>query len=193
MKIGILGGTFNPVHNAHLLIAEIAAGKLKLDTVLFIPSASPPHKKPDRLADAKHRLRMLELAISGNPKFQASDIELKRGGKSYSVDTLSALQSQHPDADFYFIIGSDSYRELHLWREIDRLAELCAFAVLVRPGFRPENPHLKGKKITAHMIEGRVSDISSSEIRHRIARGQSIRGLVPDAVLDYIEAQKLYR
>jgi nicotinate-nucleotide adenylyltransferase len=200
MKIGILGGTFNPVHVGHLLIAQDAMEQVGLDRVKFIPSATPPHKPPDHLVAAGHRLRMVELAIRGNPRFEVDDIEIKRGGKSYSVDTLTELKRREPRVKFYFIIGSDSLQELHLWRDIARLAKLCSFVTVARPGFKPALaggrasrratpiPNLKYQIIHAH-----ASDIASRDIRARVARGQPIHYLVSDAVRDYIARHKLYR
>jgi nicotinate-nucleotide adenylyltransferase len=190
MKIGIIGGTFNPIHTGHLLIAQDAMEQAKLDRVRFIPAATPPHKTPDRLASAAHRRRMIQLAIAGNPRFELDDIELKRGGTSYSVDTLTELKRRHPRATFYFIIGSDSLRELHLWREPRRLAKLCRFVVAVRPGFKPVQRRLPIRPL---IVTGHVCDVASREVRSRVARGQPFRYLVPDAVHNYIQTHRLYR
>src|SRR5579862_7291363 len=135
LRIGILGGTFNPIHLGHLLIAQDAIEQLRLDRVKFIPSATPPHKSVDKLASEKDRVRMIRLAIRGNARFEVDDIEIKRGGKSYSVDTLMELRQQDPRAKFYFIIGADSLRELHLWRDVGRLVKLCTFVTVPRPGY----------------------------------------------------------
>jgi nicotinate-nucleotide adenylyltransferase len=198
-KIGILGGTFNPVHTGHLIIAQDAMEHAGLDRVKFIPSARPPHKAAPNLADAKHRLRMIELAIRRNDRFEADDIEIRRGGRSYSVDTLTELRRRQRRARFYFIIGSDSLQELHLWRDIGRLLRLCAFVTVARPGFVPR--HRLGTKLDArserrlrrYLATGHACDIASRDIRARVARGLSIRYLVPDAVRDYILKHRLYR
>jgi nicotinate-nucleotide adenylyltransferase len=173
--------------------------RLGLDRVKFIPSATPPHKTPDRLVSATHRLRMIKLAIRGHDGFEVDDIEIKRGGRSYSVDTLTELKRRHPQAKFYFIIGSDSLQELHLWKDIARLAKLCTFATIARPGFKSEHP-LNAKldratirQIQRHIIHAHACDIASRDIRARVARGLSIRYLVPDAVRDYILRHELYR
>jgi nicotinate-nucleotide adenylyltransferase len=199
MRIGILGGTFNPIHLGHLIIAQDAMEQVGLDRVKFIPSATPPHKTPDHLVAAKHRLRMVKLAIRGNERFEADDMEIKRAGKSYSVDTLTTLRRRHPQSEFYFIIGSDSLRELHLWRDISGLAKLCTFVTVARPGFKPEHA-LKAKvdpalvrKIQRHIIHAHLCDIASRDIRARVARRQPIHYLVPDAVGRYIARHKLYR
>lgn len=190
MNIGVIGGTFNPVHNGHLLIAQDALQQLGLNRVQFIPAATPPHKTPDRLVSGKHRLAMLQLAIRGNRQFAVDELELRRGGRSYSVDTLAALRRRQPDAEFYFIIGADSLPELHRWRSIHRLAQLCRFVVVARPGHPVQSPRVA---VRWELVAGHPWDISSTEIRGRIASGRSIRYLVPDMVRHYIRQQKLYR
>ena len=190
MRLGIFGGTFNPIHLGHLIIAESAAEALQLDRVVFIPCAQPPHKSPRLLATAPHRLRMAKLAIQGNPRFTCSDIEIRRGGPSYSVETMRHLRTAMPKAQFYFIIGSDSLRELHTWREAEALAELCQFISVTRPGEAISRCRLKVK---VHRLEGHPVAIASSEIRSRLALGKSVRYLVPDAVRRYIERHRLYR
>ena len=198
-KIGILGGTFNPIHLGHLLIAADALEQLGLDSVKFIPSATPPHKTVDKLAGERDRLRMIVLAIRRNAEFEVDDIEIKRGGKSYSVDTLSELRRRDPQAAFYFIIGADSLRELHLWREVGRLVRLCTFVTVPRPGFEAKpviDPRLDAatrRCLRQHVLHGHACDIASREIRARVAKGRSIRYLVPDAVHEYIRRRRLYQ
>jgi nicotinate-nucleotide adenylyltransferase len=198
-KIGILGGTFNPVHLGHLLTAQDALEQLGLERVIFIPSATPPHKVVDKLATGRDRLRMIKLAIRGNDRFGVDDIEIKRGGKSYTVDTLTALRERNPRADLYFIIGADSLQELHLWREVARLVTLCTFVTVPRPGFKPEpviDPRLDAatrRRLRQHVLRGHACDIASRDIRARVSGGRSIRYLVPDAVRFYIEKNRLYR
>ncbi len=198
-KIGILGGTFNPVHCGHLLIAQDALERFRLDSVKFIPSAAPPHKSAEDLASARDRLQMVKLAIAGDDRFEVDDIELRRGGRSYSVDTLAELGRRHPDARFYFIIGSDSLQELHLWKDVGRLLRMCTIVTIARPGFEP-TPALgtnldarSERKILRHIVPGHACDIASRDIRRRIVRGLSIRYLVPDRVRDYILKHRLYR
>jgi nicotinate-nucleotide adenylyltransferase len=135
-RIGILGGTFNPIHLGHLLVAQDAMEQVALERVIFIPSATPPHKTADALATERDRSRMIKLAIRGNDRFVVDDIEIRRGGKSYTVDTLVELRRRDPKADFYFIIGADSLRELHQWREAQRVVSLCTFVTVPRPGFK---------------------------------------------------------
>ena len=186
-KIGILGGTFNPVHRGHIRLAKDACLRFDLDRVLFIPCARPPHKRPDGLAPAKHRLAMLKAVIGGESRFAVSDIEIRRGGPSYSIDTLTRLKRDDPDARFFFIIGGDSVSELKSWRRIGELQALCTFVAAVRPGYRVRG---SGR---VKMFQGRPVDVSSSDIRRRIGEGKSIRRLVPAAVERYIVQHGLYQ
>jgi nicotinate-nucleotide adenylyltransferase len=198
-RIGILGGTFNPIHLGHLLIAEDAMEQMGLSCVKFIPSAMPPHKTVNKLASERDRLRMITLSIRGNARFEVDDIEIRRGGKSYSVDTLTELRRREPRADFYFIIGADSLRDLHLWREVQQLVALCTFVTVPRPGFDPKpviDPRLAAatrRRLRQHVLRGHACDIASREIRARVASGRSIRYLVPDAVHSYIRRRRLYQ
>ncbi|NQT91185.1 MAG: nicotinate (nicotinamide) nucleotide adenylyltransferase, partial [Lentisphaerae bacterium] len=133
-NIGILGGTFNPVHMGHLLLAQAAAEACDLSTVLFIPCAMPPHKGHCSLASAEHRLAMLEAATEGNLRFEVCDLEVRRGGPSYTIDTIRQLRGVYPGSALHFIIGADTLTELHLWKDIRELLNLCRFVTLVRPG-----------------------------------------------------------
>ena len=197
-KIGILGGTFNPIHLGHLITAQDALEQLGLERVIFIPSATPPHKVVDKLASGRDRLQMIRLAIRGNDRFDVDDLEIERGGKSYSVDTLTELKRRDPRATFYFIIGADSLRELHLWREAQRLVRLCTFVTVPRPGFEPKpvvDPRLDAatrRRLRQQVLRGHACDIASRDIRARVASGRSIRYLVPDAVREYIRRRRLY-
>lgn len=179
-RIGILGGTFNPIHTGHLLVAEGVKEELGLDYVLFIPCYLPPHKKPLKLAPARHRLAMVRLAIRGNPSFRISTIEIKRKGKSYSVDTLEELHRLYKGkARFFFIIGSDSISGLRTWKSIDKLMKLCKLVAVSRPGYRLRYPGVK-------IIDIPTLPISSTDIRRLIKEGKSIRYLVPEEVRRYI-------
>ncbi len=188
-RIGLLGGTFNPVHLGHLLIAQAALEQARLDAVWFIPSATPPHKAAPDLAPARDRWRMLQLALRGEPRFRAKDVELRRGGRSYSIETVTELRSRYPRATFYFIVGADSVRELHTWKDAARLVRLCRFLAVGRPGFRLGGP----LAARCRVVPGRLCEIASREIRARARRGGSIRYLVPEAVFQYIRARKLYQ
>jgi nicotinate-nucleotide adenylyltransferase len=198
-RIGLLGGTFNPIHLGHLLIAQDALEQLALDRVKFIPSATPPHKTVGALASERDRIRMIELAIRRDRRFEMDDLEIRRGGISYSVDTLTELRRRHPQADFFFIIGADSLRELHLWREAQRVVRLCTFVTVPRPGFeaRPVVDRrldaASRKRLRQHVLAGHTCDIASREIRARVASGRPIRYLVPDAVTEYIRRRRLYQ
>ena len=200
-KIGILGGSFNPIHLAHLVLAETARETLRLNRVVFVPAKLPPHKDPSALADAKDRLAMVRLAVAGNPSFEVSDIELRREGPSYTVDTVEMMRRRSRwKTEVFFLIGADTLRELPAWREIRRLAKLCKFVPLSRPGApAPDVKELaevmgarEARAIIARAIEMPLLDISSSDIRRRVANGKSIRYLVPEAVARYIERKAPY-
>ncbi len=198
-RIGIYGGTFDPIHIGHLLIAEHAREELKLDQVRFIPAATAPHKQ-QQSTDAKQRWEMLRLALGGNPHFVADERELQRGGTSYTVDTLAEIKAEMPAAELFFLMGSDSLEELHTWREPTRICELAFVAVLARGGrlppdmslLRPYLPTAQHANIDQHLISMPQIEISSSQIRQRIASGQSVRYQLHPAVEAYIVAQRLY-
>ena len=212
MKLGLLGGTFNPVHLAHLRIAEEARDAAGLEQVLFIPAPDPPHKPLAGNIDFELRTEMVKLAISDNPAFMLCDIEARRSGKSYTVDTLPALKHERPDDELHFIIGSDSYLELGLWHNYAELFPLTSFIVIERPGreiteplqqlpeavrhsFVSETPKLlrHSSGTTILFIQGTHLDISSSHLRELIAEGLSIRYLVPPVVEAYIAQKGLYQ
>jgi len=213
MKIGIIGGTFNPVHNAHLRIAEEVGEMFFLDRVVFIPSASPPHKPLAGELAFRQRFRMVELAIRDNPRFAVSDLEGQRGGKSYSVDTLRVLRAEHPDDEFFFIIGSDSFLEIGQWREYREIFSLCNIVAVERPGSRIPDPsavlpvaiagefcyHGPEKRLahrsgySVYCCSGVPLAISSSSIRKLVRLDRSIRYLVPEAVAHFIKEHRLYK
>jgi nicotinate-nucleotide adenylyltransferase len=191
-KIGILGGTFDPIHMGHLVLAEQVREKLKLDQVIFIPCFSPPHKRGRKLSPAKDRLYMIQLALDGNPFFSFSDIELKRKGFSYTVDTLRQLKDLYPNSKIYFLTGSDALNEIHTWKDPEKIYKLAKMIIASRPGFDEFDPedHFAKKGIIVN-ITG--IDISSTQIRERVKKGQSIKYLVPSKVEKYIKRKKLYR
>ncbi len=213
MKIGILGGTFNPIHLAHLRIAEEVQRVCELDRVLFIPAAEPPHKDVAGKISFSHRLAMVKAAIRDYPDFQASDLEIQRSGKSFSVDTLEILRQQDPQGERYFIIGLDSYRDIASWKDYDRIFSLSHLVVITRPGVLVKEPlgplpvairddfcydKCTGKiqhKSGNYLIFSQETnlDISSTEIRKMLANRQPIRHLVPTVVADYIEEHSLYQ
>jgi nicotinate-nucleotide adenylyltransferase len=216
-KLGILGGSFNPIHLGHLILAETAREALRLERVIFVPAKLPPHKRAAALAGGADRLAMVRLAIAGNPALAVSDIELRRPGVSYSVDTVRALRQKFgAGTEIYFLIGMDTVAELTGWREIARLARLCKFVPLSRPvlsiaegpvlSIAEGPPHAAPDAAALKRAVGRgcarailkralpmpLIGISSSEIRRRIAEGRTIRYLVPDAVAAYIRRKRLY-
>ncbi|HEY7567355.1 MAG TPA: nicotinate-nucleotide adenylyltransferase [Gemmatimonadaceae bacterium] len=192
MKVGILGGTFDPVHNGHLLLAECAREQLSLDEVLFVPAGNPWRKSERAITPAEHRLAMLRLAIEGNDAFGISDIELRREGPSYTADTLEALAGERLDDAFWFIVGADALADIRHWREPERIARHARIGAAPRSG--TEMPHdgvIPSDRIDGFDCPG--LDISSTDIRARVSSGRSIRYMLPDAVCRYIEANRLYR
>lgn len=218
MRIGLLGGTFNPIHNGHLYVAEAVRKKLHLDLILFIPSGNPPHKNDEKIPPAEHRLEMTRLALLGHPHFELSDIEAKRSGKSYSVETLSKLKRFYPKDRLFFIIGTDAFFEFATWREPERLLSLCDFVVVTRPGHPfsrlpdlgpfhkidvaplQELDRQKEGIVTVpltsdtsiHFLSISPSPVSASEIRKRLETGRGTKNLLPEPVASYIIKNKLY-
>lgn len=187
MRLGVFGGSFNPIHHGHLIAATRAAEAVKLDRILFIPTAVSPLKNGRELAPTAARWAMLRLALKGNPKFEASDLELRRGGISYTVDTLRELRKR-TEARLYWILGADAARLLPRWRSIDEVRRLASFVIVSRPGDR-----LPAKMPKDHIVKAPLLEISSSEIRDRVHKGLSVRYLVPDSVERYVRRKGLYR
>lgn len=200
-RIGILGGTFNPVHLGHLTLAQSAFEMYDLDRVIFVPCNQPPHKDTMPLVAAEHRFAMLDMAIEGDIRFDISRIELDRPGPSYSIDTVSWFKAQETVQELFFIIGSDTLPELHLWKDIGKLLEMCRFISFERPGseqsrLKPEMLQLSDDwpdRLLADYCKGVRVEISSSELRYRIAEGFSIKYLVPESVEMYIAEHSLYQ
>jgi nicotinate-nucleotide adenylyltransferase len=191
-RIGLLGGTFDPIHNGHLLAAQAAKEAAKLDEVWFIPSSSPPHK-PQPSTHASHRRQMVEAAISEDDTFQMEDIELRREGISYTIDTVIALQEQYTDVQFYWIVGSDMVKDLPNWQKIDELAERISFIGLERPD-QPGDDSMLPSFIRRRLLKAAMTPIgiSSSEIRQRLREGRSVRYMLPETVLEIIQRDGLY-
>ncbi len=192
MRIGLLGGTFNPIHIGHLLLAEGALEALRLDRIIWIPTHLPPHKAAPKEVSPKDRARMVELSIRNHPAFSVSRIELKRPPPSYTVDTVRRLQREFTGSRirWFFLLGSDNARELSTWKQIDRLLKLVRFVVISRPG----DPVGKRRLPTGvRRIAVETVAISSTEIRQRIRQGRSIRYWVPEPARRYIEEHRLYR
>ncbi len=200
-RIGILGGTFDPPHLGHLLIAETARVALGLESVLFIPAGEPWLKSGQRITPATHRLRMAQLAVADNPDFCVCECEVRRSGASYTVDTLRELRGAYPDgAEWYFIVGSDVLDQFHLWKEPEGILELCRLAVIERPGGPDDGVAALAERFPDAVASGAVVsvagprvDFSASELRRILAEGQSVRYQVPDAVAEYIKRHGLYR
>lgn len=186
MKLGILGGSFNPIHLGHLVLAQEARDSLGLERVFFIPCALSPHKSEEDLLEASHRAKMVRLAIQGNPSFEFSDLEIKRGGMSYTVETVRAFRKTFPSATFYLLIGSDALPGLSRWKEVEELYRLCQVVVAERPRFPAGE--LPGPLMRLVIPE---VDISSRDIRERLKQGKSVRYLVPEPVREYLERDRL--
>ncbi len=198
MRVGVLGGTFDPIHLGHLKIAEEVRLKLDLERVLFIPTGQPRLRTDKYLSPVADRLRMVELATSDNPYFQVCDNETRRGGPTYTVDTLIELRgSLGTDASLYFIVGVDILRRFHDWKEPERVLELCNVVVVTRPGH--EDFDWPAWLVTFPQAADRLTwldttmvDISGTEIRRRSGQGKSVRKLVPASVAEYIQERNLY-
>jgi len=215
LQIGVLGGSFNPIHLGHLLLAESCRERLALDRLLFVPAGTPPHKDPRGLASALHRYAMVSLAVAGHPAFAASDLEVRRPGASYSVETVEALAAEWPGARLYFLMGSDTFLDLPTWRTPERLHIWATLAVGHRSGsgFEPEAPAARavlarlGGATWARVPPTRVEaaapgevllvevlslPVSARDIRRRLGAGETVRYQVPLAVAEYIGQHRLY-
>jgi nicotinate-nucleotide adenylyltransferase len=182
-RIGIFGGTFDPIHVGHLAIANAALDELALDRVFFVPARRSPLKQDGPIASAEDRIAMLAAAIADEPRFRVSSVELDRKGPSFTLDTLEALRGE---GDLFLILGSDAYADFERWREPARIRDLATIVLAARPG-APNAPQ------TVRVLDSPLMDISSRELRARAARGRSLRYLVPEAALRYIEEHRLYR
>lgn len=215
-RIGILGGTFNPIHYGHLAASEEVRERLKLDKVLFVPSFLPPHKRKEEIPSASQRLEMVRLAVADNDHFEISEIEISRGGKSYTVDTIAGLRASDPGTEFFFITGVDSFLEIETWKDWQHLLSLCAFVVLSRPGYHfsdllkigfiksarkkllsldrgaIQHAKIRADRFTLYLEFISHYDISSTMIRKRLRRGGSVKYLLPDPVENYIIKNKIY-
>ena len=200
-RIGILGGTFDPPHLGHLLIAETARVALGLELVLFVPAGEPWLKSGQRITPAAHRLRMVELATTDNPDFCVSDCEVRREGASYTADTLRELRGTYqPETELYFIVGSDVLDQFHRWKAPDCILRLCRLAVIERPGGPADGIASLSQRFPDAVSAGAVVavagprvDFSASELRRILASGLSTRYQIPDAVAAYIAEHQLYR
>jgi nicotinate-nucleotide adenylyltransferase len=193
-RVGILGGTFDPPHIGHLVLAQYACDALDLACVLFVPVADPPHKDQLRYG-IEHRLPMLELAVAGNDKFVISRVDVDRPGPHYTVDMIRILQAQQPETEFYFLMGGDSLHHLPEWYHPLEMIALCKLAVMARPGteVEPDLRALPGLAERVVVIDSPMLGFSSTEVAERLEAGKSVRYLVPDSVLTYIQDHRLYQ
>jgi nicotinate-nucleotide adenylyltransferase len=192
MRIGIFGGSFDPPHNGHISIATHAAEHLNLDRTFLVPSSVPPHKLEQELSSPEDRLAMCRLAVMDSPLLSVSDVELRREGVSYSVDTLNGFSQLFPGSELFMLIGMDNYLEFHLWRDPALILELATVVVMDRPGYRSllkDSPQAS----RIRRVEAPQIDVSSTQIRRLVRRGEPISGLVPRSVEEYIDAHRLYR
>ena len=211
MRIGLLGGTFNPIHFGHLHVAHEIQQQCQLDQVWFIPSSQPPHKKLESAVSFSQRLAMVTAALEEYPDFYSCDIEGRRSGFSYSVDTLRQLKAAYPEHEFFFIMGLDSFQDISSWKEYPRLFEYAHVVVASRPGFVGTLEELLPVAIAGRFCYDSVSknllcdtgfsllsvtttswDVSSTEIRHLLAQQRDVSGLIPQSVEEYIRAHQLY-
>lgn len=197
-RIGILGGTFDPPHIGHLWLATLAADALNLDRILFMPAAQPPNKRQQRLTRATDRLLMTRLAIQGEAHFGLTMIEMERPGPSYTVDSVEELQAHYPDAQLFLLMAADSLRSIDTWREPERLLSLVEWGVGPRPGVEMPRADALAERFGAaagriHLLEGPALDVSSTQIRERVASDHAIRYLVPRVVEELIASRRLYR
>lgn len=197
-RLGIMGGTFDPIHYGHLVAAEMARNEFALERVVFIPTGAPPHKKGRKIASPESRYDMVSLAIADNELFEVSRIEIDRNGLTYTVDTLRMMQEQYADYELYFITGADAFREIFTWRNPNEVLELTQFIGASRPGFdarvflnqlQQEHPEFYQRM---HSLEVPALAISSTDIRLRVEKGQSIRYLLPEPVRLFIKEKGLY-
>lgn len=196
MRLGLFGGTFDPIHLGHLILAEQCREACRLDRVWFVVAGEPPHKRGDR-TPAHHRLEMVRIAIAGHPTFEVSEIETSRPGPHYSVDTLETIRRQRPNDELYFLIGADSLVDLPLWREPDRIARMATLVVVNRPGIEVADlsqvPDLGPGTQPVQFATVPPIGIASSDLRQRFAEGRSVRYMIPRGVEAYIDAHGLYR
>ena len=192
-RIGLFGGTFDPIHTGHLIVAEIIRDTLDLDRIIFVPTNKHPLKDSNSISDEAHRRKMIQLAIVNNQFMEVSDLELGTDRINYTVDTIARFREEHGGSvqEIYFLMGMDNLNQLHLWKDPDRLVKMCRVVVFGRPGFEPER---EAKKYLSHIriVQIPLLEISSTQIRERVRNGKTIRYLVPPDVESYITENRLY-
>jgi nicotinate-nucleotide adenylyltransferase len=201
MRVGIFGGTFDPVHVGHLILAEQAREQARLDEVWFVPAPRPPHKDEPALTRFDYRAEMLALAVAGQPAFRIDEVEKERAGPSYTVDTLQELRRLHQGHTFLLLVGSDSLADLPAWREPQRILEMAGLVVMARPGAALVSPDVlrqrlglpPGSPVPLEVVGAPLIDVSSRDLRRRVGEGRSIRYFVPRAVEVYVHEKRLYR
>lgn len=191
-RLGVIGGTFDPVHYGHLVLAESAREQLSLDTVVFVPANFPWRKADREIAPAEDRYAMLHLATADNPGFGLSDIEIRRGGPSYTADTLEAVAASNAGAELFFLLGEDALQDLPNWRDPDRIIAAATLAVAGRPGASPAPPPAALAERVVR-VEMPAIGITATGIRERVWQGRSVRYLTPDVIIEYISAHHLYQ
>ncbi len=201
VRVGVFGGTFDPIHSGHLLLAEFCREQADLDQILFVPAAVSPHKIGSNPVSATDRMAMVELAISGNPSFAVCDLEIGRGGISYTVDSLQTLKDDDPARELFFLMGADSLVDFPQWREPQRICELATILVVARPGWQQPSLQVLREFVDdatwqthpPRIVRSPQVDIRSREIRLRVSDGRSIRYQTTRAVEQYIRSHELYR
>jgi nicotinate-nucleotide adenylyltransferase len=192
MRMGVFGGTFDPPHVGHLIVAEFVREAVGLNRILFVPTATPPHKRDRSITPGEQRVAMVRLAVARHEPFAVSDMEVRRGGVSFTADTLEELKGQHPEAALFFLLGMDNLIEFRTWKDPERILRLARLVVMTRPGFvagnDPEDVAGSVEYCTVPQI-----GVSGSEIRTRVREGKSIAFLVPPDVRRFIESHHLYR
>ncbi|MBI5417770.1 nicotinate-nucleotide adenylyltransferase [Candidatus Poribacteria bacterium] len=200
-KLGIFGGTFNPIHFGHLIVAQETLEIMKLDEIIFVPSAIPPHKELKNVACAKERLAMIKLALKSNPNFTFSDIELTRSGKSYTVDTLKKFRELHPKSELFFMVGADNLKEIMYWKDPEGILKQANLIVMTRPGYLKlcDNPKKHFPLLSKNEFKNKINmvkvpeiGISGTLIRNNLKNNKSIDYLMPVSVEEYILKRRLY-
>jgi nicotinate-nucleotide adenylyltransferase len=190
-RIGIMGGTFDPIHHGHLVAASEVAGRYALDEVVFVPTGQPWQKHDERVSPAEDRYLMTVIATASNPRFTVSRVDIDRGGPTYTIDTLRDLRKQYGDAaELYFITGADALEKILSWKDVDEMFALAHFVGVTRPGFELSDKHLPADTVT--LVTVPAMTISSTDCRARVAAGQPVWYLVPDGVVQYIAKRRLY-
>jgi nicotinate-nucleotide adenylyltransferase len=190
-RLGVMGGTFDPIHHGHLVAASEVAALFHLDEVIFVPTGQPWQKTHREVSAAEDRYLMTVIATASNPQFSVSRIDIDRGGKTYTIDTLRELRDEHADADLFFITGADALSQILSWRDAEELFSLAHFIGVTRPGHQLADPGLPGGGVS--LVEVPALAISSTDCRERVARGDPVWYLVPDGVVRYINKRALYR